>query len=188
VFADPHGAFSAARESFRRMPDDVRLALIGRRLGMMAQAGQYNVPRMWDRGDGEAAWLAVGEFVSAAASLVFLLNRPTSVGYLPYYKWRFAALRALSARPLSRLSDVHKDLSEALRLASAASFGGAGFGEGAKGAGPAREGAQAAIERACAKVAAELRAQGLSDSQDTFLESQRSAVQARIGDAWLRGL
>ncbi len=188
VFADPHGAFSAVREGFRRMPEDVRLALIGRRLGMMAQAGQYNVPRMWDRGDGEAAWLAVGEFVSAAASVVFLLNRPTSVGYLPYYKWRFAALRALSTRPLSRLPDVHTDLSEALRLASAACFGGAGFGEGGKGAVPAREGVQAAIERVCDQVAAELRAQALSDSHDPFLERQRAAVQSLITNAWLRGL
>ncbi len=188
VFADPHGAFSSVREGFRRMPEDVRLALIGRRLGMMAQAGQCNVPRMWDRGDGEAAWLAVGEFVGAAASVVFLLNRPTSVGYLPYYKWRFAALRALSARPLSRLPDVHADLSDALRLASAACFGGAGFGEGGKGAAPAREGLQAAIDRVCGKVAAELRAQALSDSDDAFLERQRTAVQSLISHAWLRGL
>ncbi len=188
VFADPHGAFSAVREGFRRMPDDVRLALVGRRVGMMAQAGQYNVPRMLDRGDGEAAWLAVGEFVDAAASVVFLLNRPTSVGYLPYYKWRFAALRALGERPVSRLSDVHADLSEALRLASAACFGGAGFGEGGKGAAPAREGVQAAIERVCGKVADELRVQRLSDSREPFLEHQRAAVQARIGNEWLRAL
>ena len=56
------------------MPEDVRLALISKRLGMMAQAGQYNVPRMLARGDGAAAWLSIGEFVQAAASLVFLLN------------------------------------------------------------------------------------------------------------------
>jgi tetratricopeptide (TPR) repeat protein len=188
VFADPCGAFSAVREGYRRMPDDVRLALIGRRLGMMAQAGQYNVPRMLERDDAEAASLAVGEFVGAAASAVFLLNRPTSVGYLPYYKWQFAALRALARRPLSRLPDVHGDLSEALRLASAACFGGAGFGEGGKGSAPAREALEAAIERACARVVAELRAQGLSDSTEPFLERQRAAVQARIGDAWLRTL
>ena len=52
VFADPLGAFSAVRGRFLRMPDDVRLARLGQRLGMMAQAGQYNVPRMLSRGDG----------------------------------------------------------------------------------------------------------------------------------------
>lgn len=188
IFADPLGAVSAARDGFRRMPSDVRLALLGRRLGMMAQAGQYNVPRMLDRGEGEAAWLAVAEFVRAAASAVFLLNGPASVGYLPYYKWHFAALRALAARPVSRLPDVHRDLTEAVRLASAACLGGAGFGEGGKGATPARDAVERAIERVCASVAAELRAQRLSDATEGFLEAHRDAVQSRIVDPWLRGL
>ena len=188
VFADPLGALSGTRDGFRRMPGDVRLALIGRRLGMMAQAGQYNVPRMLDRGDGEAAWLAAAEFIGATASIVFLLNGPATVGYLPYYKWRFAALRELSARPVSRLPGVHRDLTEVQRLASAACFAGAGFGEGGKGATPARAALGAAIERACAHVADELRSQGLSESLDPFLEAHRTEVQARIGDEWLRGL
>ncbi|NTV39764.1 MAG: tetratricopeptide repeat protein, partial [Demequinaceae bacterium] len=128
VFADPLGALGAARDGFRHMPADVRLALLGQRVGMMAQAGQYNVPRMLDRADGEAAWLAVAEFVGATASAVFLLNGPSTVGYLPYYKWRFAALRELAARPVSRLPRVHVALAEAQRLASAACFAGAGFG------------------------------------------------------------
>ncbi|RFT25114.1 hypothetical protein CG394_01745, partial [Gardnerella vaginalis] len=55
------------------MPDDVRISLISRRLGMMAQAGQYNVPRMLARKDGAAAWLSINEFVRATASIVFLL-------------------------------------------------------------------------------------------------------------------
>ena len=188
VFADPLGALSGTRDGFRRMPGDVRLALIARRLGMMAQAGQYNVPRMLDRGDGEAAWLAAAEFIGAAASVVFLLNGPATVGYLPYYKWRFAALRELGARPVSRLPGVHRDLATVQRLASAACFGGAGFGEGGKGSAPARVALAAAIEKACVDVATELRAQDLTESADPFLEAHRTEVQSRIGDAWLRGL
>lgn len=188
VFQDPHGAFSAARNGFRRMPEDVRLALISRRLGMMAQAGQYNVPRMLDRGDGEAAWLAVGQFVDAAASAVLLLNGPAAAGYLPYYKWRFAALRALGERMGSRLPDVHPRLSDALRLASAACLGGEGFGEGGRGSGPARAGLEAAIAAVCASVVTELRAQGLSASDATFLEHHRGELAARIGDPWLKAL
>lgn len=80
------------------MPEDVRLSLISRRLGMMAQAGQYNLPRMLQRGDGAAAMLSIHEFVNATASLMFLINEPVSVGYLPYYKWQFAAMRKLSRR------------------------------------------------------------------------------------------
>ncbi|WP_062383716.1 DUF4037 domain-containing protein [Demequina iriomotensis] len=188
VFRDPLGAFSRVRDGFRRMPEDVRIALVSRRIGMMAQAGQYNVPRMLARGDGEAAWVAVGEFVSAASSAVLLLNRPSSAGYLPYYKWRFAALRALAARPASRLPGVHPLLSDAVRLASAACLGGAGFGEGGAGAGPARAALEAAIAEACALVAGELRTQGLSRSGDPFLEAHRAELDARIGDPWLRGL
>ncbi|WNM24152.1 DUF4037 domain-containing protein [Demequina capsici] len=188
VFADPHGAFSAVRGAFLRMPDDARLARIGQRLGMMAQAGQYNLPRMLARADGEAAWLAVAEFVRAAASLVFLLNRPTAVGYLPYYKWQSAALRRLASRPVSRLAGVHAQLADAQRLASAACFGGAGFGEGGAGAAPARRGLQAAIDDVCTQVVAELRLQRLSASDSTFLEAHRDEVRARIGDPWLRAL
>ncbi|WP_062317379.1 DUF4037 domain-containing protein [Demequina maris] len=188
VLSDPLGAFSAVRNGFRRMPEDVRLARIAQRVGMVAQAGQYNVPRMLDRGDGEAAWLAVAELERAAASLVLLLNGPNAAGYLPYYKWRFAALRRLAARPASRLPEVHRDLSEILRLASAACLGGAGFGEGGSGAGPARERLEAAIERMSARFVAELRAQGLSRSDATFLEHHRGEVQSRIRDPWLRAL
>lgn len=179
VFADPRGAFSGVRNGFRRMPADVRLALIGRRLAMASQSGQYNVPRMLSRGDGEGAWLAAAEFVNAAASLVFLLGGPTAVGYLPYYKWRFAALRDLASRPGARLPEVPSLLADVTRDASAACVG----------ADPgARESLSAAIERTCALIAAELRAQGLSASTDTFLEHQRAHVQARIADDWLRAL
>lgn len=188
VFADPLGEVGAARDGFRRMPPDVRLALLGQRLGMMAQAGQYNVPRMLGRADGEAAWLSVSEFVRASASAVFLLNGPATVGYLPYYKWHFAALRELASRPVSRLPHVHVALAETLRLASAACFGGAGFGEGGKGATPARARLAEVIEGVCADVVAELRAQRLTSSEDPFLEAHRTQLRLRIGDEWLREL
>ncbi|KAB8288059.1 tetratricopeptide tPR2 repeat protein [Bifidobacterium ramosum] len=184
VFADPLGKFSAARQAFTFMPDDVRLSLISRRLGMMAQAGQYNVPRMLERGDGAAAWLSIGEFVDAAASLVFLLNGPVTVGYLPYYKWRFAALRRLSARVATRLADVGDQLETLLRLSSAACYGGAGFGEGGRGAAPAAAQITQTIDHICAEVVTELRREGLTRSDETFLEWQRPYVEEHIrGDA-----
>ncbi|MFV0634047.1 DUF4037 domain-containing protein [Demequina sp.] len=186
VFADPLGAFGGARGSFQRMPEDVRLTHLSRRLGMMAQAGQYNVPRMLERGDGEAAFLAVGEFVRAAASAVFLLNRPAVAGYLPYYKWQFAALRRLAAKPLARLPQVHGELTAVMRVASAACLGGEPFGEGGKGAGPAAQALADRIEAVCGAVADELRAQGLSEQSSGFLEHHRPELSARIGDAWLR--
>ncbi|KFI51279.1 DUF4037 domain-containing protein [Bifidobacterium biavatii] len=184
VFADPLGAFSAARQAFKFMPDDVRLSLISRRLGMMAQAGQYNVPRMLERGDGAAAWLSIGEFADAAASLVYLMNEPVTIGYLPYYKWRFAALRRLSTRVATRLANVCDQLESLLRLSSAACYGGAGFGEGGRGAAPAVAQVNETIERICGEVVAELKREGLTRSDDTFLEWQRPYVEEHIrGDA-----
>lgn len=180
VFADPLGVFSAARQSFTFMPDDVRLSLISRRLGMMAQAGQYNVPRMLERGDGAAAWLSIGEFADAAASLVYLINEPVTAGYLPYYKWRFAALRRLSRRMATRLPDVCDQLETLLRLSSAACYGGVGFGEGGKGSAPAAAQVTRIIEQVCAEVAAELKREGLTRSDDTFLEWQRPYVEEHI--------
>lgn len=180
IFADPLGEFSKTRQSFKLMPDDVRISLISRRLGMMAQAGQYNVPRMLARKDGAAAWLSINEFVRAAASIVFLLNNPISAGYLPYYKWQFAALRKLSARMASRLSNVCNQLESLMRLSSAACFGGIGFGEGTKGSSESESKINEIIQNVCNEVVEELKYQGLSNCGETFLEWQRPYVEAHI--------
>ena len=190
IFADPLGEFSKTRQSFKLMPDDVRISLISRRLGMMAQAGQYNVPRMLARKDGAAAWLSINEFVRATASIVFLLNNPISAGYLPYYKWQFAALRKLSNRMASRLSGVANQLESLMRLSSAACFGGIGFGEGTKGSSEAESKINEIIQNVCNEVVQELKYQGLSDCNETFLEWQRPYVEAHINSraACLRSL
>ena len=180
VFADPLGRFSKVRQGFKQMPQDVVISLISRRLGMIAQAGQYNVPRMLKRGDGAAAWLSIDEFVKATGSLVFLLNSPTSVGYMPYYKWQFAALRKLSRRIATVLSDVTEQLETLMRLSSAACYGGAGFGEGGKGAAPAISQINQTIEHICAEIVKTLKREGLTDSDETFLEWQRPYVEQRI--------
>lgn len=185
IFADPLGEFSKARQSFKLMPDDVRISLISRRLGMISQAGQYNFPRMIARKDASAAWLSINEFVRATASLVFLLNNPVAAGYLPYYKWQFAALRKLSNRMASRLPEVCGKLESVMRLSSAACFGGDGsggdgFGEGGKGAGIAQKKVKQIIDSICEDIVRELQYEGLSDCGETFLEWQRPYVEAHI--------
>ena len=180
IFADPLGRMLATRQGFKAMPDDVRFCLISRRLGMIAQAGQYNLPRSLQRGDGAAAMLSINEFVKASASLIFLINNPLTVGYLPYYKWTFAALRRLSGRMATRLADLTEQLEDILRLASAACYGGQGFGEGGKGARPAAERITKLVESICARIVEELQAEGLTNSPETFLEWQRPYVEAHI--------
>lgn len=180
VFADPTGQFSKTRQGFKDMPDDVRLALISKRLGMIAQAGQYNLPRSLKRGDGAAAWLSIHEFVQATASLVFLVNVPMVVGYMPYYKWQFAALRKLSGSMFALLPNVGEQLETVMRLSSAACYGGAGFGEGGKGAAPAIEKINDIVEQIAADIVRELKREHLTTSGETFLEWQRPYVEDHI--------
>lgn len=180
VFADPTGLFSKTRQGFKNMPDDVRLALISRRLGMIAQAGQYNLPRSLKRGDGAAAWLSIHEFVQATASLVFLVNVPMVVGYMPYYKWQFAALRKLSGSMFALLPSVGEQLETVMRLSSAACYGGAGFGEGGKGAAPAIEKINDIVEQIAVDIVKELKREHLTTSGETFLEWQRPYVEDHI--------
>ncbi|OTA28937.1 hypothetical protein B9T39_05580 [Alloscardovia macacae] len=164
VFADPLGAFSARRRGFRLMPEDVRLYLISQRLGMAAQTGQYNYARMLSRSDRAAAVLCVSEFVQTVCSLVFLVNSPASAGYLPYYKWQFAALRRLSSRMGTRLADVGDTLE---KLATC----------------PLDAHAQEWIDEVCGKIGRQLRADGLTTSTDSFLEWQRPYVEAHIASS-----
>lgn len=180
VFADPTGLFSKTRQGFKNMPDDVRLALISKRLGMIAQAGQYNLPRSLKRGDGAAAWLSIHEFVQATASLVFLVNVPMVVGYMPYYKWQFAALRKLSGSMFALLPNVGEQLETVMRLSSTACYGGAGFGEGGKGAAPAIEKINDVVEQIAADIVRELKREHLTTSGETFLEWQRPYVEDHI--------
>lgn len=161
VFADPLGAFSSRRQAFKDMPDDIRFCLISRRLGMISQAGQYNFPRMLARKDRSAATLCLAEFADAVSSLVFLINNPLIVGYAPYYKWRFAALRQLSARPATRLSQVCPLVEEILA------------------SGP-REGTAELIDQVCHLIVAELKSQGLTTSPEEFLEWQRPFIESHI--------
>lgn len=183
IFADALGIFSKTRQGFTFMPEDVRLSLISRRLGMLSQAGQYNLPRMLQRGDGAAAMTSIHEFAQAAISLVFLVNNPVSVGYAPYYKWRFAALRRLSRRMATRLPGVCAQLEEILHLASAACFGVPGTTAEHKAsttATPPADRINAIIERICADIVGELQREGLTRSQETFLEWQRPYVEEHI--------
>lgn len=180
VFADPTGLFSKTRQGFKNMPDDVRLALISKRLGMIAQAGQYNLPRSLKRGDGAAAWLSIHEFVQATASLVFLVNVPMVVGYMPYYKWQFAALRKLSGSMFALLPNVGEQLETVMRLSSTACYGGAGFGEGGQGAALAIEKINDVVEQIAVDIVRELKREHLTTSGETFLEWQRPYVEDHI--------
>jgi len=162
VFRDDLGVFSGIRDTILNgMPEDVRRKKIAARAVFMAQSGQYNYMRCLRHGEPGAAALALDEFVRNAAQMVFLLNRR----FAPYYKWVFRAMRDLPK--LGGLSVALTDLltgceNDSMKLER--------------------------IEAVCAEIAAELRAQGLSDCDDVYLEPHAFAVQSGIRDREIRAL
>lgn len=91
IFKDDLGEFTEIRNKLLNMPQDILLKKLAGNLLIMAQSGQYNYPRILNRGETASAQLSLFEFSNAAMKCFFLLNRK----YMPYYKWQFRALRDL---------------------------------------------------------------------------------------------
>lgn len=91
IFEDNFGEFTEIRNKLLNMPEDVFLKKLAGNLLIMAQSGQYNYPRILNRGETASAQLSLFEFSNAAMKVYFLLNKK----YMPYYKWQFRALRDL---------------------------------------------------------------------------------------------
>ena len=165
VWRDELGAFSAIRETLLHgMPEDVRRKKLAARLVTMAQAGQYNYARCLGHGESGAALLALGQFVDAASECIFLLNRR----HMPYYKWRFRAMRALHT-----LADMTEPLEYLL--------GGENGGE--NDALKAR-----LVEDICANVRGVLLTQGLSHGGGDYLEEHAFEVQEHIATPAIRAM
>lgn len=171
VFRDDLGMFSGIRCRLEKgYPEDVRRKKIAARAVMMAQSGQYNYERCLAHGEQGAAALAVAEFVRACGSMVFLLNGR----YMPYYKWMFRSMRQLPV-----LGDMTEELEALLNPATVPDRQDR---EAASGAAANR------IERICARVIGELKRQGLSRGDWSYLEPHGIQVMETIGDPGLRTL
>ncbi len=158
VFYDPSGRFTAIRNRLKRFyPEDIRIKKIVARAAVMAQAGQYNYPRCVGRGDTVAAHIALSEFMKAAMSMVYLLNKQ----YAPYYKWMYRGLCGLPKLPRARSQFEKLMLTKGVER-------------------------QEVIEGICLTVGAELRRQGLTDRTDTFLQALCADMMQRISDPELR--
>lgn len=159
VFRDDLKEFSRIRAGLLPCyPQDVRLKKLSTRLFTMGQAGQYNYPRCQKRGDVVAARLALDAFLQAALSAVHLLNE----SYMPYYKWAFR-----SGRQLPRLQSCLDGLEALCRDSN-----------------PGEE----QVEPICEILRADLREQGLSSSEESFLVAQAEEVRASIQDIQIRQL
>lgn len=147
VFEDRGGEFTRRRGALLACyPRDVLLKKMAARCMIMAQAGQYNLPRSLKRNDSVAVMLATARFAEAALSFVFLCNRR----YMPFYKW--------AGKLAATLPVLGPQLARALSLVAQA---------------PANQehGAQivAAVEEFCGMAAAHLRAVDLSRASGNWL-------------------
>ncbi len=92
VFYDGAGDFSRIRaELLEHYPPQLRLKRLAARCMMLAQTGQYNLPRSLRREHEVTAAVTRLRFVEEAIKTGFLLNRV----YCPYYKWAFPAMEKL---------------------------------------------------------------------------------------------
>ena len=147
VFEDPCGAFTRWRSALLGCyPRDVLLKKMAARCMVMAQAGQYNLPRSLQRDDPGAAMLAAARFAEAALSFVFLCNRR----YMPFYKW--------AGKMAGDLAILGPQIAQTLRLLALAPM------QGEHG-----NRAVAAVEDFCTHAANHLRAVGLSTAQGNWL-------------------
>ena len=172
LFHDQNPAFSRTRERLLVFyPEDVRRKKIAARAAIMAQAGQYNLLRLIKREDKVAASLALARFTDASVSMVHLLNRR----YTPFYKWGFYSMRTLP-----KLGGAVAPLLSALVQIPAL------IGE--KSAGALHEEAFQLTEEICIHTAGELRAQALSRTRDSFLQSHAGEIMEGIEDPQLRAM
>lgn len=153
VFEDRLGRFSKIRESLLQYyPETVWRKKLADALAKAAQAGQYNYARAMRRGERIAAEIALTEFVKEAMHLVYLLNRK----YAPFYKWMHRGLRELAVG--SEIGDMlallYQNQEEADRVLI--------------------------IEAVCNVLTQILQEKGLTDSQDSFLQSHVGEVLRRI--------
>lgn len=91
IFRDDSKYLTNLRMKLSVQPRDVALKKLAGELLLMAQSGQYNYKRCISHDEFAAARMALYEFVKSALHATFLLNEV----YMPYYKWQFKALRSL---------------------------------------------------------------------------------------------
>ena len=132
----------------------------------IAQTGQYNFLRMSQREDWVTVQTVLCRFSENVMGLVFHLSRV----YRPYYKWAYRRMMELEVLG----EEVGKRLSE-LTLVE-------GFSTAANSE------RHDLISRICTLLAAELRRQALTRTDDWFFTSHAEELRQSITDAFLASL
>lgn len=181
VFLDESGYFSAIREGLLSYyPEDVRIKKIAARGAAMAQSGQYNYSRLCRRGEWTGAFLAMQEFVKNTCSMVHLLNR----SYTPFYKWMHRSLKDL---PL--LGEIYGLLDQLTTpFDSRTAWESATEEDFLFGIINTKDTRAVLIETICQLVIREMKAQGLSDAEDMYLEPHALSAMGKISDPAIASL
>lgn len=152
VFEDRLGDFSAWRQALAAYyPERVKRRKLAQAAAGMAQSGQYNLPRMLQRGDMAAALLAQAQFLQHCCSLVYALNNR----YAPFYKWLHRGLADLRL-----LGELREPLDRLARTSPVA--------------------APPLIEAICADALTGLVALGYTRPGDAFLEAHVDDIVGRV--------
>lgn len=167
IFIDRAGIFSATRAMLLRYyPEDLRKKKLAARCMAIAQTGQYNLSRCYQRQDWVTYRNVLSRFTDSVIAAVFLLNRT----FRPYYKW---AYRKMTELPILGAA-------AGVRLAHIAEL----YGLDAI----TYEKLQGEVADICAMLAEELRRQRLALTGDWFLTAQGEEIQSSIEDTFLRSL
>ena len=161
IFRDDQGLVTGLRRTIAAYyPEPLRLKYLAEELHRFSQNAQYNYPRMLKRGDDGAAMLALSEFLKAAISMAHLLSKR----YTPYYKWMFRSLQELP---------LFEDWYDSLVMMSEH---------------PVNTMNTERIERFCIYVVKLWQQQGLTKSNEAFLDPQGWELYRRLTSEQIRHL
>ncbi|MHC5215348.1 DUF4037 domain-containing protein [Enterococcus sp. LJL128] len=159
VFMDNLGQFTAFRKQLLAYyPEDIRLKKMAYCCNKIAQSGQYNYFRCLKRNNQIGAQAALGEFIHYYSECVHLINRR----YLPFYKW---VERSLSSCPLFG-QETTDDLN--LLLVNK------------------ENNQEELIETMCRRLVSYFNAEGLSQSNVSFLTYQAEEIMEKIKNPQLK--
>lgn len=104
VFLDNYGEFTRIRNYLLSFyPTDILRKKLAAYLAIMAQSGQYNLKRSFDRGDFDAYYFSKAEFIKSAYGALFLVAHE----YKPYYKLTARKLKSLNYYPKDIFVDIN---------------------------------------------------------------------------------
>lgn len=163
VYEDALGEFTARRKLLLSYyPEPVWRKKLAQCAALMAQSGQYNYARAMRRGEYIAAELALSEFIKQSMQMVYLLNRR----FAPFYKWMHHGMKELT-----RLSEVGEMLMLLTDITDSKQ----------KWQTEEMDGKIIVIEAVCQVIIQELQAQGLTDSEDGYLETHAHRILENTG-------